>query len=117
MTLVRLIPLSLHAALEMLLGMATMAAPFALELGPAATIIGVVLGALLVGMALSLAVDDHDSLPLGAHYAFDYGLVFGLLGAAVVVGLAGDRAGTALLAGVGLTQLALNVTTRYSAGR
>lgn len=116
MTLARLIPLSMHAALEMLLGMATMAAPFVLGLGPAATIIGVVLGALVVGMALSLAVDD-GSLPLSAHYAFDYGLVFGLLGAAVVVGLAGDRAGTALLGAVGLTQLALNVTTRYSTGR
>jgi membrane-bound metal-dependent hydrolase YbcI (DUF457 family) len=106
----------MHAALEMLLGMATMAAPFLLDLGPAATIIGVVLGALLVGMALSLSVDDR-SLPIAAHYAFDYGLMFGLLGAAVVVGLAGDRTGTALLAAVGLTQLALNVTTRYSAGR
>jgi hypothetical protein len=116
MTLARLIPLSMHAALEMLLGMATMAAPFALGLGPAAMIIAVLLGALLVGMALSLTVDE-GSLPLSAHYAFDYGLVFGLLGSAVVVGLAGDHIGTALLAAVGLTQLALNVTTRYSAGR
>jgi hypothetical protein len=116
MTLARLIPLSMHAALEMLLGMTAMAAPFLLDLDPAATIVGVALGTLLVGLALSLAVDD-DSLPLAAHYAFDYGLVFGLLGAAVVVGIAGDRAGTALLATLGLTQLALNVTTRYSGGR
>jgi hypothetical protein len=106
----------MHAALEMLLGLATMVAPFLLDLGPAAAILGVVLGALLVGMALSLAVDE-GSLPLAAHHAFDYGLMFGLLGAAIVVGLEGDRTGTALLAGVGLSQLALNVTTRYSAGR
>ncbi|MEA2273842.1 MAG: hypothetical protein QOI98_2550 [Solirubrobacteraceae bacterium] len=105
----------MHAALEMLLGLATMVAPFVLDLGPAAAILGVVLGALLVGMALSLVVDE-GSLPLAAHHAFDYGLMFGLLGAAIVVGLAGDRTGTALLAGVGLSQLALNVTTRYSAG-
>jgi hypothetical protein len=106
----------MHAALEMVLGLAIMAAPFALALGPGATILGVVLGALVVGMALSLAVDD-GSLPLSAHYAFDYGLVFGLLGSAVVVGIAGDRAGTAFLAAAGISQLALNVTTRYSAGR
>jgi hypothetical protein len=116
MTLARLIPLSMHAALEMLLGMVAMAAPFALALGPGATILGVVLGALLVGMALTLVVDE-GSLPISAHYAFDYGLVLGLLGAAVVIGLAGDRAGTAFLAAIGITQLALNVTTRYSAGR
>jgi hypothetical protein len=116
MTLARLIPLSMHAALEMLLGMVTMVAPFLLDLGPGATVVAVALGTLVVGMALSLAVDD-GSLPLHAHHAFDYGLVFGLLGAAIVVGLAGDRAGTALLAGVGLTQLALNVTTRYSGAR
>src|SRR5204863_2404045 len=57
MTLARLIPLSMHATLEMLLGLTTMVAPFVLDLGPAAAILGVVLGALMVGMALSLAVD------------------------------------------------------------
>jgi hypothetical protein len=116
MTLVRLIPLSLHAALEMLLGMLTMATPFLLDLGPGATILGVVLGALLVGLALTL-VGDEGSLPLAAHYAFDYGLVFGMLGSAIVIGLAGDRSGSAFLAAIGITQLALNITTRYSAGR
>jgi hypothetical protein len=116
MTVARLIPLSLHAALEMLLGLAIMAAPFLLGLGPGAAIVGVVLGTLLVGLALSLTVDD-GALSVGAHYAFDYGLVLGLLGAAIVVGIAGDRAGTAALAAAGLAQLALNLTTRYSCGR
>lgn len=101
----------------MLLGFFLMAAPLALGLSPAAGVLGVVVGAVLVGLALSSAgveTDGHRLMAVATHHALDYGLVTGLLGAALVIGLAGDRAGAAMFAVAAAWQLALNLTTRYS---
>ena len=117
MTALRLISLPLHAALEMFVGLATMAAPFVLGFGPAGAVIGVVIGSLFVGLALSASAPEgagRHPLSVASHHAFDYGLATGMLGAAVVVGLAGDRVAAVFFAAVALTQLALNLTTRYS---
>ena len=117
MTALRLISLPVHGALEMLVGFLLMAAPFALGLSPAAGVLGVVVGTLLVGLALSSAgpeAEGHQVLSVATHHAFDYGLASGLLGASLVVGAAGDRPGAALFALAALMQLALNLTTRYS---
>jgi hypothetical protein len=118
MTAIRLISLPVHGALEMVVGLFTMAAPVALGLSPAAAIVGVVVGAAMVGLALSSTGADAEgrrSLTISAHHAFDYGIATGLLGAAAVVGIAGDVAGAAVFAAAALAQLALNLTTRYSA--
>lgn len=117
MTALRLISLPLHGALEMLAGFALMALPFALGLSPAAAVLGVTVGALIVGLALAAAgpeTDAHRTMTVATHHAFDYGLVSGLLGAALVVGLAGDRAGGIVFALAAVGQLLLNLTTRYS---
>ena len=117
MTAFRLISLPAHGALELALGLMLMAAPFVLGFGAAGTLVGVVVGAIVVGLALGAAVADSGSIDIAAHYSFDLGLVVGLLGAALVLALGGDmRAGAVFLAG-GLAQMALNLTTRYSAGR
>ena len=117
MTALRLISLPVHGALEMLVGFAVMATPVALGLSPAASVIGVLIGTLIVGLSLtSTAVEGEGRgpLPVSTHHAFDYGLATGLLGAALVIGIAGDAVAAASFAFAALAQLALNLTTRYS---
>jgi hypothetical protein len=117
MTALRLISLPLHGALEMSAGLATMAAPFVLGFGPAGAMIAVLIGAALVGLALATTAPDgvgRHAPSIATHYAFDYGMATGLLGAAVVVGLAGDRIAAVFFAAMALAQLSLNLTTRYS---
>jgi hypothetical protein len=118
MTAVRLISLPLHGALEMLVGFFVMAAPVALGLSPAAAVIGIVVGAMIVGLALSSTgteTDGRSTLTIAAHHAFDYGVAIGLLGAAAVVGIAGEGMAAIVFAAAALAQLGLNLTTRYSA--
>jgi hypothetical protein len=118
MTALRLISMPVHAALEMFVGLALMAAPFVLGFTPAGTVLGLLIGTLFVGLALAASAPDgagRHPLSIASHHAFDYGLATGLLGAAVVVGIAGDRVAAVFFAAVSLTQLALNLSTRYSA--
>ncbi|HEY3190495.1 MAG TPA: hypothetical protein VGJ70_23590 [Solirubrobacteraceae bacterium] len=117
MTAFRLISLSAHGALELLIGVALLAAPFTLGFGAAGTLIAVVVGALTIGMALSAAVADIEAIDIAAHYAYDIGLAIGLVGAAVVLAITGDGPAAAVFLGAALAQLALTVTTRYSAAR
>lgn len=117
MTTLRLISLPVHGALEMLVGFFLMAAPLALGLSTAAAVFGVVVGAVIVGLALSSTgaeAEGRHTITVATHHAFDYGLVTGLLGAAAILGFAGDRLAAVLFATAALAQLALNVTTRYS---
>jgi hypothetical protein len=53
-------------------------------------------------------------MPITTHYAFDYGLVTGLLGVAAILGFTGDEPGAVLFAAAAAVQLALNLTTRDS---
>jgi len=115
MTALRLISLPTHAVLELLGGLALMVAPFLLGFSPAGLVAAVAIGALLVGLALSTADQDSRNLRIAAHFAFDRGIAVGLLGAAVVLGLAGDVAAAAVFAAASFAQAALNLTTRYSA--
>lgn len=117
MTALRLISYPAHGAVEMLVGFAVMAAPIALGLSAAAAISGVVIGAVVVGLSLSstdTGMTGRSPMTLSAHHAFDYGLVMGLLGAAAVLGLAGDKVAVLVFALAAAAQLALNLTTRYS---
>jgi hypothetical protein len=113
----RHIPLSLHGALEAIAAPAIMAAPFALGLGVEATVIAVVLGAVLLGHALSL-YGERRMIPLGAHAGFDYILAIAALLSGIGLGLAtGEEAATVFLVGVGVAQIALTASTRFSASR
>jgi hypothetical protein len=115
-TALRLIPLPIHAALELVIGMFTMAAPFLLGFGLPAAVVAVAIGALITGVALAGTVDERGSsaVPVSALYAFDYGIAIGLVGAGAVLGLAGDPRAALTLTIIGGAQLLLNVTTRYS---
>jgi hypothetical protein len=111
MTALRLIPLPVHSALEMLFGLALGVAPFALGLSTAAAFVGVVAGVLIVGLALhSLDADLH----LSAHLAGDQGLALGLAVAAAIM-TATDAPAAALFALAAGLQLILILATRYSA--
>lgn len=116
MTAFRLIPLQVHGALELATGMFTMAAPFLFGFGAPATVVAVLIGALLIGLALGAATVEpgRTTLAVSSHHAADYGIALGLFGAAAVVGLDGDQAAAATLTGIAAVQLALNATTRYS---
>jgi hypothetical protein len=113
MTAFRLVPLHLHGALELLVGLGLMGAPFVLDLSSAAIVAGLATGSIVVGLALRAAVEDD--LDVSAHYAFDVALVFGLLGGAFALALSGDPAAALVFAGAAVVALALNMTTRYSA--
>jgi hypothetical protein len=113
MTVFRLVPLHLHGALELLVGLGLMGAPFVLGLSSAAIVAGMAAGSIVAGLALRAAVGDD--VDISAHYAFDVALVFGLLLGAFVLSLSGDGAGALVFAAAGLVALALNMTTRYSA--
>ena len=115
MTALRLISLPAHGALELLGGFALMASPFVFGFGPAGVVTAVLLGALLVGLALSTASPDGDTLSVAAHHSFDYGIAIGLLGGALVLALADDRPAAIALLAASVAQFALNISTRYIA--
>lgn len=117
MTAFRLIPLPVHGALEMVTGMLTMAAPFALGFGPAATVVAVIVGAIIFGIALSAASGEttgRGTMAVSTHHAADYGIAIGLAGAAALVAFDGDQRAGLALAALAMVQFALNLTTRYS---
>ena len=116
MTTFRLIPFPLHGALDMVTGLSAMIAPFVLGFGPAGTIVGILVGSMLVGLALYGVLDDagRPALPVAAHHAADYGIAIGLFGVAALLGFAGDLAAAAGLGTIAAAQLAINLTTRYS---
>ena len=113
MTALRLIPLPIHSALELLVGLALMALPFALGLSGAAIAVGIVVGALVAGTALQSLDTGGRPLPISAHLAADFGLGIGLAGAALVL-LTTGAAASILFGAAAMAQLALTSVTRYS---
>src|SRR3979411_1901471 len=102
MTAFRLFSLPAHGALEMLAGLFTMVAPFLFGFTPAGTVAAVVIGALIVGLSLAAASTEQGSLPISAHFAFDRGIVIGLVGGSVLIGLAGEPRAARVLGRAGL---------------
>ncbi len=116
MTAIRLIPLPVHAALRMATGLFTMAAPFVAGFGVTATLLSILIGAVVVGVALTATPDERGRtpLPVSTLHAADWTTVFALLFTATYVAAGGDdRAGVVLVA-IALVQLVGNLTTRYS---
>ncbi len=109
----RAIPLPIHGAVEVFLAPAIMAGPILLGLGSIATAVAIVVGAVMLGSALSLA-GERRTVPLSAHAGFDYVLAYAALLGAVAAGIAGDATGTIFLVGVGAVQALLTATTRFS---
>jgi hypothetical protein len=113
----RAIPATVHGALEIIAAPAIMVAPFVFGFGEAATVISVTLGALLLGLALQVE-GPRRAVPLSAHAGFDYTLAFVALVAGIAVGLVTDEwAAGVFLVGVGVAQVALTASTRFTAPR
>ena len=115
MTALRLISLPTHAALELAGGLIVMVAPFLLGFSPAGLVVSAALGALIVGLALTAVPLEGRHTPVSAHFAYDRGIAVGMLGGALVLGLAGDTTAAVFLAGAAVAQGALNLVTRYTA--
>jgi hypothetical protein len=118
MTISRTVPLPLHGALEVIAAPAIVAAPLALGLGTATSVAAFVIGVLLLGHALSIYGESRRTIPLSAHAGFDYLLAIAAVVCGVAIGLAtGEGAATVFLVGVGVAQMALTASTRFSVPR
>jgi hypothetical protein len=106
--MLRRLSLQEHGALELLVGIALIVAPFALGFGPAGLLASMAAGAVIAGLGLS------DGLPLGTHMAADSLVAAALLGTAVALATAGESDAGGLLAAAGAGELALGMGTRWT---
>lgn len=117
MTASRLIPLPIHGALELVVGLTAMVASYGLGFSPAGMVIGFFVGAAIVGLALGSTPDARGvpALAVSTHHAADYGLALGLGASALLLAIVGDTLAGLVLGGVAVTHMLLNLSTRYTA--
>lgn len=110
------IPFALRPPLQLLLGLAMLALPFALGVGLAGTVLSVLAGTLAVGVALGSTVTERgvSPMPLTTVQSFDWSIALGLFGASLVLAFGGLRDAAVLLAAFGAAHLLLTLTTRWS---
>ena len=110
----RVIPHTIHAAVEIFGGALVMVAPFVLGLGRSATFVAVAIGAVAISAAIQIG-GPARRVPLSAHAAFDYFLATVAIIAGVAIGaVTGEWRATVFLVGVGAGQAALTASTRWS---
>jgi hypothetical protein len=97
-----------HGAVELLVGLALIAAPFVFGFGPAGLLVSMVAGAIVAGLGLS------DGMAISTHMAADTAVAFGLLALSVMVASAGERTTGGILAVAAAGELALTVCTRWT---
>ena len=105
--MLRRLSLTEHGALEMLVGLALIAAPFALGFGPAGLVASLAAGAVITGLGLS------EGMPISSHMAADTAVALALLGVALLVSAEEAVAG-GVLAAAAAGELALGVCTRWT---
>ena len=91
-----------------------MAAPFVFGFGAAGLVTAVIIGAVVVGLALASSGRGRGSISISAHAAYDTGIAVGLIGSAILLGIAGDTAAMSILFAAGVLQVALSASTRYT---
>ena len=107
----------MHGAIEVFAAPAVMAAPFVLGFGALATAIAVALGALLLTLALQVE-GPRRTVPLSAHAGFDYSLAMVAVSAGLAIAVAGGAwAESAFLVGIGVAQVAMTASTRFTVAR
>jgi hypothetical protein len=104
---------------ELVLGLFVLAAPVVLHASTAGIVLGVILGALVMGLAFngSGVMDGHPERPplaLRAHQHADAGVVAALLAGAVAMLLAGDFIAVGTFAIAAAAQKALELRTQYA---
>jgi hypothetical protein len=106
MTLRRL-SLPEHGAIELLLGLALIAAPFALDYGPGGLLASMAAGAVIAGLGLGDA-------PISAHISADFLVAVVLLMLSIALAASGERVAGGVLAVAAACELALSVGTRWT---
>jgi hypothetical protein len=109
--MLRRLSLPEHSAVELLAGLALIAAPFALGFGPGGLIGCMAAGVLLVGLGVG------EGLAIATHMTADTLLAGGLIGAGLVLAASGERMAGGLLAAVAAGELALGLGTRWTRPR
>src|SRR5919206_1936208 len=104
--MLRRLSLPEHGALELLVGLALIWAPFALGFGPAGLLVSMAAGAVIAGLGLS------DGMAIATHMAADLAVALGLIGVAAALAAGGDTAAGGVLSAAAATELALSVCTR-----
>lgn len=106
--------IELHGALELALAAALILAPYALGLAPAAIMVGIGVGAVLAGLAISGSDPaSRGGLPLSAHVTYDWALGTALLCAGIVLGLAVGPGAFIFFLAAGLIEFTLAGATSY----
>jgi hypothetical protein len=106
--MLRRLSLPEHGAVELLVGLALIAAPFAFGFGPAGLLVSMAAGAVVAGLALS------DGMAISAHMTADTAVAFGLLAVAAALASRGDNVAGGVLASAAALELALCVCTRWT---
>jgi hypothetical protein len=101
-----------HGTVELIAGLAALAAPVIFGFGAAGIVVSVVLGSLLMGTGMSLQGRLGPNVTW--HGSFDsFLLILTALGA-LGLAIAGDRGAAAFLAALVAIQALLTFTTRYA---
>ena len=117
MALRRGIPFLAHSALEIVAAPAIIAAPLLLGFSGPAILVSVVVGGLLLALATQIA-NERRAVPLSAHADLDYALAAFAIFAGLAIGIAtGAWMETLFLVGIGVAQVMLTATTRFSLAR
>jgi hypothetical protein len=120
MTLARIVPLPIHAAFEVAMAPAVMAAPFALGLGGPAYVAALLIGVVMMGVGLATAASVGDrGTPQGVRISaladVNLGIALALSLTALGFAIVDEVAAAGFFAATALAQGLLAVTTRYSA--
>jgi hypothetical protein len=120
MTLARLVPLPIHAALEVALAPIVIAAPFVLGLDSSAYVVALIIGVLMMGTGLATTTllsgrGAPQGLRVSAHVDVDLGIALASAFSALAFAVVGELAAGAFFATIAAAQGLLTVTTRYSA--
>lgn len=117
MTLLRLIPIHVHAVLETILAPVLIVAPFVFGFSASALVASVVLGVLVMGTALStsaaLAGQDGGSR-VSAHASLDIGFATAAAVCSFAFGFSGDPVAGLFFGAVAILMSFLATTTRYA---
>ena len=107
------VSLPAHGTIELIAGLAALAAPVIFGFGAAGIVVSVVVGALLMGAGMSL--QGRLGPGVSWHGGFDSALVILTAVAALGLAIAGDRGAAAFMAVLVAIQAVLTFTTRYVA--
>jgi hypothetical protein len=103
--------------IEVIAAPALIVVPFVAGFGAAATLISVAIGATLLGLALQIE-SPRRTVPLSAHAGFDYLLALLAMAGGLAVGIAtGEWISASFLVGVGVAQVVLTASTRFTMAR